>query len=76
MGRVKNIVQTTPLLYSYHTKIKIQLGEVPILMKERYKIVDGIYYDLLQQKYGEKTGSIGGQAGAAGTWTLDTICWG
>jgi hypothetical protein len=36
---------------------------MPILMKEKYKIVNGIYYDLPQHKYGEKIGNIGKEAG-------------
>ncbi len=49
--------------------MKIQLGELPILVKEKYKIVNGIYNDLLRQKYGEKIGNIGGQAGVRGRWS-------
>lgn len=58
-----------PQVCLYHTKMKIQLGELPILVKEKYKIVNGIYNDLLRQKYGEKIGNIGGQAGVRGRWS-------
>ena len=55
----KELLRILPRMRKYHLKIKIQLGEVPILMRERCKILNGIYYDLLQHKYDDKIGNIG-----------------
>jgi hypothetical protein len=41
-------------------------------MKERYKMLNSIYYDLLLQKYREKIGNIGRGAGVTAGYSLDT----
>jgi hypothetical protein len=45
-------------------------------MKERCKILNSIYYDLLLQKYVEKIGDIGTGTGVKAGNSLDTRCWG
>ena len=61
---------------SYQLKMKIQFDEMPVLRREKHKIVNGIYYGLLQKKHGEKTSTIAEQTGATGRWwSLNTTCW-